>query len=387
MRRVEAALATVDVEQVIDALLAIDDQHLSDAELHASVVSLQRHISRLQAVQARRLMEWHNRKLWADDGSKAPGARLAREASLSKADADRLVKRARRLQSMPMTAAGFADGSLSSSQVDLMLAANQPNVTAAFVRDETTLVDAVTKLRFTDAAKAIRYWLQCADEAAAEDKATKQHERRTAFASRTFEGCVDLRALLDPVAGELFLNELERLERQLFEDDWREAKIAHGENVKVEHLKRTAAQRRCDAMTLMANRSAGAIPNPTKRPLISVLVNYDTFARVCELASGTVITPGMIVPLLADADVERIVFESPSRVIDVGCRQRFFRGALRRAIEVRDKHCQHPSGCDEPAAHCHVDHATAYANNGATTQDNGKLLCATHNRGKGAGPP
>src|SRR5205807_3336075 len=88
------------------------------------------------------------------------------------------------------------------------------------------------------------------------------------------------------------------------------------------------------------------------RPLITVLAGYGAFSRTCELADGTVISPADVVPLLGDADIERIVFDGPSRVIDVGVRERFFTGALRRAIEVRDRHCTHASGCDVPAEHC-----------------------------------
>ena len=85
-------------------------------------------------------------------------------------------------------------------------------------------------------------------------------------------------------------------------------------------------------------------------------------------------------PLLAEADIERIVFGAPSRVIDVGVRERFFTGALRRAIEARDRHCQHPSGCDVPAEDCQIDHVVPYAAGGLTVQSNGRCYCAGHNR-------
>jgi hypothetical protein len=189
------------------------------------------------------------------------------------------------------------------------------------------------------------------------------------------------------VDGEVFLTEFERLERQLFESDWAEAKARLGDAVTVDSLARTPAQRRCDALVLMAKRSAAAAPGcVAPRPLISVVVDYQTFSRVCEMASGTVIAPGQIIPLLSTADIERIVFDGADRDIHVG-RKRFFRGALRRAIEIRDRHCQHPSGCDEPAKNCDVDHNMAYSNGGDTDQANGQLMCGFHNRAKGSGPP
>ena len=47
-------------------------------------------------------------------------------------------------------------------------------------------------------------------------------------------------------------------------------------------------------------------------------------------------------------------------------------GALRRAIQVRDRHCQHPSGCDEPADRCDVDHTVPVSQNGRTDQFGGR---------------
>jgi 5-methylcytosine-specific restriction endonuclease McrA len=73
------------------------------------------------------------------------------------------------------------------------------------------------------------------------------------------------------------------------------------------------------------------------------------------------------------------VFDSPSEVIDVGKRQRFFTGALRHAIEIRDRHCQHDD-CDVPAEYCQVDHKVPYTDGGETTEANGRLHCGVHNR-------
>jgi hypothetical protein len=124
----------------------------------------------------------------------------------------------------------------------------------------------------------------------------------------------------------------------------------------------------------------------TPKPLITVLVGEDSFKRMCELGSGAVVPPGSVLALLEDADIETIVFNGPRRVMEV-TRQRSFRGAVRRAIEVRDRHCQHPSGCDEPARRCQGDHVDPYSRSKTTSERNGQLLCPTHNRLKGPAPP
>src|SRR5690606_7828209 len=103
---------------------------------------------------------------------------------------------------------------------------------------------------------------------------------------------------------------------------------------------------------------------------VTVLVDAPTLTgRICELSTGTVVTPGEVLPLLCDADVERVVFGAGSRVLDVGERRRLFTGATRRAIEVRDRRCTHPT-CSAPVHRCDVDHITPYADGGLTVQDN-----------------
>ena len=368
--------------------LVLDANDLSDGELHQVVVGLQRQIDRLCAVQPRHLQSWDARKVWAEDGSRSAGHCYARNTGLSISDAKRLVHRARRLSSMTLCQQAFLDGDLSISRADLLVRTNTTEVSDVFARDEAQLLENVKSLSFSHAAKTLHYWAQCANEANAESKAERQLDDRSCRAVRTFDGTVDVQASLDSVGGEIFLTEFESIEKELFEEDWAEGKERLGGDVSVYDLKRTNAQRRGDALVEMARRSAAAGSNSRQpKPLITVVVGYETFAgRVCELASGSILTPGQIVPLLGEADIERVVFDGPKRVIDVS-RKRSFTGALRRAIEVRDQHCQHSSGCDVPANRCEVDHVVAYVKTQATHQHNGQLLCGRHNRAKGTGPP
>ena len=104
-------------------------------------------------------------------------------------------------------------------------------------------------------------------------------------------------------------------------------------------------------------------------------------ARICELANRTVVTPGSLVAWLDQAWIERVVFDGPSRVIDVGVHRRLFDGATRRAVEVRDQECFHPS-CEEPAEDCQVDHIEPHSWGGPTVQDNGRPACGFHNRAR-----
>jgi hypothetical protein len=130
----------------------------------------------------------------------------------------------------------------------------------------------------------------------------------------------------------------------------------------------------------MATRSASTAPGARRpRALFTVLVGEDTFRHLCETTAGHVVPPDALVPHLDTADLEVVLFDDAATVISVSPR-RTFTGALRRAIEVRDRHCQHPAGCDVPAAHCDVDHIVPWTDGGRTDQFNGRLECPAHNR-------
>jgi hypothetical protein len=161
---------------------------------------------------------------------------------------------------------------------------------------------------------------------------------------------------------------LRRIEKDLYDADQRSG------------VTRSAGARRAAALVEMAVRAHTA-PNDGRRPqpLVSVLAGVGTMARMCELSTGTVITPGLFAPYLDQSQVQSFVFGDSQYVLGVS-KQRTFRGWLRRAIEVRDLHCQHPSGCDEPIAHCDVDHIIPDSDGGETSQENGRLQCPTHNR-------
>ena len=109
------------------------------------------------------------------------------------------------------------------------------------------------------------------------------------------------------------------------------------------------------------------------RPLVTVTIGDETFKRLCELSDGTVIAPGELVPYLSDLDVHTIIFNGPFHAI-AGSTARYFTGLLRRAIEVRDRVCQHPASDGDPINRCDIDHIVPKALGGITCQHNGELL-------------
>lgn len=252
----------------------------------------------------------------------------------------------------------------------------------AFSESEDRLVGLATTLPMSSFEKTITYWKHLHEPDAVEGDAAAAFERREAHASGSFEGTVVVDALLDPIGGAIFLRELERLEQELFEADWAEARARVGEAACAGDMLRSRQQRRADAMTVMAERSAAKPAGATEaRVLLQVLVGHDSVDRLCELSSGQVIAPGQLLGVLHRADVERVIFDGPSKVIDVGVRRRLFTGATRTAVKARHRQCFHPS-CDIPAERCEIDHIVPFELGGLTTQDNGQSACRFHHRWK-----
>ena len=125
----------------IDELAGIDLDALGVSELHDAVVGLGAVSSRLEAQWCRLIGRWDSRQVWADDGSKAAGARLARETHWRRGDCDRLVARARDLTNMPHTEAANAAGELCGRHVDLIASCDREWRNAEFTESEELLVN------------------------------------------------------------------------------------------------------------------------------------------------------------------------------------------------------------------------------------------------------
>ena len=353
---------------VIDEFAALDVDTLGDDELHDAVVGLGALSTRLEAQWCRLIGRWDRRQVWADNGSKAAGARLARETHWRRGDCDRLVHRARDLVTMPHAEAAYGAGEICARHVDLIASCDREWRNAEFTESEEFLVDLCRTPFFTVAARGIDYWKQRADRAAADRDADSVCAGRHLSASVTWEGTVAVDGVLDPLGGEVFKSELVRLCEQLRLHDLRDGVV------------RTTTQRRADALVEMAMRSATAPADGLRpRPLLSVTIGIDPFNHLCQTAAGTVVAPGLLIPYLSDADIERIVYDPPARRFEAS-RKRSFTGALRRIIEIRDGHCQHHSGCDEPAARCDADHIVPHSHGGITCLCQGELECLYHNR-------
>jgi hypothetical protein len=367
-----------ELANAISTLCDLDAATLADSD---TVVALHRQLSRLEAITTRATARWDADQRWADDGARSATSWLVHRCHIPSSVARRRLRLGRTLRHLPRVDDAWSSGALSEPQVSAIVAHRTPATAEAMQRDEAMLVDHATRLTFQEFGRALAYWHQFADPDGVEIDAAKLHDSRSLSLSQTFENAWVGDFLLDPIGGSAVASALQAIEQELFQAEWAAARDRMGRDPVMADLSRSPAQRRADALVEMATRAMTA-PHDGRRPepLFTVLVDLETLAgRICELADRSTITPGSLLPWFDRAWVERIVFDGPSRVIDVGVRRRLFTGATRRAIEVRDRECYHEL-CDEPADRCQVDHIDPHAWGGTTEQGNGRLACAHHNR-------
>jgi hypothetical protein len=360
----------VEVERLVEAiegLDACDPADLDDTALHDVTVALGRAGGRLAVVAGKALARWESRGVWASDQSRTSAARLSRELNCSTRTAKTQLRLARRLDTVPGTVAAVSAGSLSPDHIGLLAAARNL-APERFETDEAMLVAQCATLRFRQAAQLVAYWRLHANPDGEADRQQRLADAARVHASDSLDGTVHLTGILDPIGGSVFLNELHRLEQRQCLADERDG------------VTRTAAQRRAVALVEMATRSAAARKGSKRpRPLFTVLLGDDSFRQLCETTAGQILPPGALTPCLDTADMDDILFDGLTTVISASHR-RSFTGAVRRAIKVRDRHCQHPSGCDVPADLCDIDHIVSRCEGGVTDQFYGRLECPTHNR-------
>jgi hypothetical protein len=324
---------------------------------------------------------------WASDGAKTATAWIDTSCHLPKSEAKAQLRRGKALSGLPVAAAAFRAGDIGAAQIDALIRVRRPVTEEALARDESLLVDYAKEMKFAQFSTALDYWEQLADQDGTEEAAQARRDRRDVYLVPTPGGYLG-GMNFDFVEGAIVAKELERLEKELFEADWAEAKERLGRDPRPHELARTSAQRRADATVEMAIRSASARATEGRRPqpLFTVVIDYATFlGRISQLEGGPVVPPGSLLRWMDTATFERIIF-SPGKRAECSVTARFFTGATRRAVEVRDLECQHEF-CDLTADKCELDHIVPHSQGGLTTQENGQVLCDFHNRLRYERPP
>ena len=326
--------------EAVDGLACVDLDSLTDGELDDELVAMVRLRHGLDAeIAAAPIVGIVARSGAATGPSRRGHASHAQPASRGTARC--IFRRGHAITAMPSTAQAWAAGELGADHVDLLADAAGKGRGDLFRRDEAVRVNDCMDLTWGQAVKAVRYWTFRADAELNVD-GTPPPPPSSLRISTTFGGTVTGDFTLDPIGGATFGEAIRRIERELYRNDQRDGVV------------RTMQERMAAALVEMAIRSQ-TVPKQGKRPepLVCILAGEATIEHLCELSTGIVVSPDLVVPHLGRSQVQTFIFDGADRVI-AASPSRTFRGRLRRAIQVRDRHCQHPSGCDEPITHCDV---------------------------------
>ena len=370
------------VRSAWDAAHAEGVEGLTPSEVDAQLHELRALQATAAAYEAKLCARFEADREWARRGALSPAAYLAKTRRLPVESCRRLFRHARHLRALPAVVAALEAGRIEEPHAQRIIRADNPRVHDDLVADQVEIVRWAMSLAWPLFVRRLQDWLDEHDP----DGPEPEDRRRTVNCSKTIDDWWALDGLLDPIAGTIFERELSRLERLLFELDWQEAKTRLGHDPTVDDLARTAAQRRADALVLMAERSA-TFPDDGRRgrPLFTVLAGHDAFHRVCELTNGIQLRPSQLVGYLDRAMTETIVFDGPFHAVKASS-QRTFTGRLRRAVMAMHRGCTHDL-CVATIDECQVDHHQPDSKGGETSQENGRPLCPKHNRQKGDRAP
>lgn len=416
-------MSTTSIEGLADELLSC-----SDADLDDRLRALELERRRIEAELALTVGEIDRRRCHLDDGHRSVKAYLRATCSSSDAEAARIERLSDAAAAVPGLVEALHDGRIGVPQAnELAVAHRNRRVRHRLGEFAPMLIDQAERLSFREFRTCVRRFVVLADLDGAHRELDESMGRRHA---RVVD--LDGSLYLEAGGGDPLVNaELEAIFRRFCELEY-DADVAarraeHGDHADEHPLSRTAAQRSYDAFVAMvrgamANHEAGR-PAPAAEPLVTILVDHRTWARVladaglapdatlageavdpftgvaspadlladlmadpdsigtrrCETSTGRVVDAHTVLRAALAGHVRRAVLGADSRIIDLGRSARVFTGAARDAARLLATQCDH-LGCGLPAELCEVDHATEWCDHGRTDQDNAGVRCGGHNR-------
>ena len=309
------------------------------------------------------------------DGQRTMQSWLRGHGRLSQGAAARVVHSGRALEHLPAVAAGFVAGEVTAEQVaviapiaapDKLAAAGQQDVDVAEI-DQSLALAAATQPHDQLKTMVAEYEARLDPDGPEPDPT----ELRTLTLSRHGDGWVGLRGLLDPVGGEKLQAALESIVQ---------AARPQGDT-------RTRAQQQADALVQLADNALASGNLPflrTVKPQVIVtipledLLDPSTGRGTATTGFGAVISAARARWVACDAGITRVVLDPDGVPLDHGRTKRLVPAGLRKAVELRDRHCVF-AGCSAPTHWCDVHHVAEWLRDGGDTSlDNSALLCERH---------
>ncbi|MBA3956300.1 MAG: DUF222 domain-containing protein, partial [Acidimicrobiia bacterium] len=156
------------VSEVVGVTLQALDEAVNGLELGLDgdeLVACQRAADRLSAKLGVAYGEFDSLELWDLDAATSMTAWLRDHATMAGGEASRVLRSARRLRGLPVTAAAALDGSLSAGAVRAIVANVWDKTAELFAEHEAELIPTLVPLCAGDVAAAMRTWAALAEDA------------------------------------------------------------------------------------------------------------------------------------------------------------------------------------------------------------------------------
>ena len=364
LHSVADSLDAARLEDLVTADQVLDRTALLLAVRNAADAELTRTVRKADTIQAPER-----------DGHASMRSWLRNHVRLSAREASRLVRNGRALEALPAVAAAFAAGAVTAEQVAVIAPITAVGVQAEAVGQgidlaaiDAVLADVATTQVHAALGQVVQHFLDLLDPDGPEPDPTEQ---RALSIARHADGSISGRFELDAVGGERVCAALE---------SFVQADRPKGDL-------RTRAQQQGDALVQWADVTLAAGRAPilrTVKPHVIAVIRIEDLAdpaRVpgaAQLGFGAAISAARARWLACDGNVSRIVMGPDGQVLDHGRSKRIVPAGLRRAVEVRDRHCVF-AGCDAPTHWCDVHHVQEWVlDEGPTSLENSALLCERH---------
>jgi hypothetical protein len=363
-----------DLEAVLDRLAADDMKAMLGPQVLDRTTRLLRAQNRLDAQVAHSVREGELTQAAEHDGLTTMQSWLRGHGRLSPAAAHRVVGTGRALERLPVVAAAFADGRLTAEQVATVAPVARDEHRAAAVEQgvdlaaiDATLADVAATRPYPELGHVVHHYLARLDPDGTEPDPT---EGRSLSLAKHSDGSVSGRFQLDAVGGEKVQAVLESMVQ---------ADRPAGDL-------RNRGQQLGDALVQWADNTLAAGELPilrTVKPHVIALIPLADLADphtghgAATTGFGARISAARARMLACDGGITRIVIGPESQPLEMGRTHRVVPPHLRRAIEVRDRHCVF-TGCDAPSHWCDVHHVLHWIDGGETSLENSALLCERH---------
>ena len=332
-------------------------------------------MERIEAEAIGNMVQFEEADLTAFLGYASPVRYLEVEAGVSTSNAIRLHRMVTHCRRFPKTGAALAAGVITVPYLqELATAAHQ--LATQYERDEAELLGLAEDRDVSTFARALHNWRHRHRDGHKE--AEERFEGRHVSIQRRFDGSGRGSFDFDAVGMEVF-------ERALDTPPDPASSVAPCRSLK---------QRRADKLiSLLAgeNHCERGLAKPTgsqqgTHTNVDVVIDLATLegrqaeaiaAIRAEFASGSPLSKPVLGQLLCDASFRRVITDGSSQVLDMGASTRLIPVALRRAIQIRDHHCQFRD-CDRSWQWCDVHHLRPVSEGGTTDERNLALVCRFH---------